>query len=160
MSRPDIPVTAAVRFLRQQDISFEPHLYPYEERGGTRHSATCLAVPEHNVIKTLVFETDGRQPLLVLQHGDHEVSTKSLARILDVKRVGPCDQASSQKHTGYLFGGTSPFGTRIALPVYAQASIFGLDTIYINGGKRGFLVQIAPQDLRRALQIHEVEVVV
>jgi Cys-tRNA(Pro) deacylase len=160
MSKPDVPVTPGVRFLRQQAIPFEGHLYPYVEHGGTAHSAACLGVSEHEVVKTLVFETDERKPLLVLQHGDREVSVKTLARLLGVKRVAPCDQAAAQKHTGYLFGGTSPFGTRTPLPVYAEASIFSLERIYINGGKRGFLVQLAPADLKKALRIEEVEVAV
>ena len=160
MVKTELPVTPAVRLLREKGIPFEPHLYAFVERGGTRHSAESLGVPEHQVIKTLVFETDARKPLLVLQHGDREVSTKSLARFLGVKRVEACDERTATKHTGYLFGGTSPFGTRSDLPVYAERSIFDLDRIYINGGKRGFLVQIATPDLRRALRIQEVDVAV
>jgi len=154
------PVTPAVRLLRENKISFEPRLYDYEERGGTRHSAVALGVDEHAVIKTLVMETDARCPLIVLMHGDYEVSTKNLARHLGVKTVLPCEPAIAQKHTGYLVGGTSPFGTRAKLPVYVERTIFDLPKIYINGGKRGFLVEIAPQSLREALPIEEVEVAI
>lgn len=160
VAKEEYPVTSAVRVLRKRKIPFTPHLYPYEEHGGTRASALALGVPEHRVVKTLVMETEQGQPLLVLMHGDSEVSTKQLARIMGVKRVEPCDAKSAERHTGYLFGGTSPWGTRTALPVYAERSIFGLARIYINGGKRGFLVAIDPHDLRRALSITEVEVAI
>jgi Cys-tRNA(Pro) deacylase len=158
VSKAEIPATPAVRALRQHGIAFEPHLYAYEERGGTAHSAVALGVPEHNVVKTLVFETEQRKPLLVLQHGDRQVSVKTLARLLGVKRVTPCDAAAARKHTGYEFGGTSPFGTRSRMPIFAERSIFALDRIYINGGKRGFLVEISPAELKRSLQLQEVEV--
>jgi Cys-tRNA(Pro) deacylase len=120
----DYPVTPAMRVLREQKIEFAPHLYAYEERGGTRHSAEALGVDEHAVVKTLVLETDARKPLIVLMHGDREVSTKQLARTLNVKSVQPCEPATAQKHTGYLVGGTSPFGTRTRLPVYVERTIF------------------------------------
>jgi len=154
------PVTPAVRLLREKQIEFAPHLYNYEERGGTRHSAEALGVDEHAVVKTLVFETDARRPLLVLMHGDREASTKGLARHLGTKSVQPCDPATAQKHTGYLVGGTSPFGTRTWLPVYAERTIFDLPKIYINGGKRGFLVEIEPRVVREVLSAQEVEVAV
>ncbi|HLL16514.1 MAG TPA: Cys-tRNA(Pro) deacylase [Pyrinomonadaceae bacterium] len=154
----DYPVTAAVRLLRERKVEFEPHLYAYEERGGTRHSADALGVDEHAVVKTLVMETEARKPLVVLMHGDREVSTKNLARAIGAKSVQPCDPAKAQKHTGYLVGGTSPLGTRTRLPVYAERTIFELPKIYINGGKRGFLVSLDPQDLRALLPIEEVEV--
>jgi len=154
----DYPVTAAVRLLRERKVEFEPHLYTYEERGGTRHSADALGVDEHAVVKTLVMETEERKPLVVLMHGDREVSTKNLARAIGAKSVQPCDPAKAQKHTGYLVGGTSPLGTRTRLPVYAERTIFELPKIYINGGKRGFLVSLDPQDLRALLPIEEVEV--
>ncbi len=160
MSKPDYPITTAIRMLREKGIPFEPHLYTYEEHGGTRASAIELNVPEHSVVKTLVLQTDERKPLIVLMHGDYEVSTKQLARILGVKRVEPCDAATAQRHTGYLFGGTSPFGTRTALPVYVEKSILELPRIYINGGKRGFLVEINPAELKKAFHITEVEVAV
>jgi Cys-tRNA(Pro) deacylase len=150
------PVTPAVRALREKKIAFEPHLYDYKERGGTAHSAVELGVPEDIVIKTLVMETDSREPLIVLMHGDREVSTKELARIIGVKTVTQCDPSTAQKHTGYKVGGTSPFGTRKSMPVYAEKTIFELPEIYINGGKRGFLVSMAASDLRTALPIIEV----
>ncbi|MDX6269761.1 MAG: hypothetical protein QOD28_984 [Acidobacteriota bacterium] len=153
----DYPVTPAVRLLRERKVEFEPHLYTYEERGGTRHSAASLGVDEHAIVKTLVMETEARKPLVVLMHGDREVSTKNLARSIGVKSVQPCDPAKAQKHTGYLVGGTSPLGTRAHLPVYAERTIFELPKIYINGGKRGFLVSIKPQDLRALLKVEEVE---
>jgi Cys-tRNA(Pro) deacylase len=154
------PVTPAVRLLRESKVEFEPHLYEYEERGGTRHSAESLGVEEHAVVKTLVMETDARKPLVVLMHGDREVSTRQLARTLGVKSVQPCDPATAQKHTGYRVGGTSPFGTRTRLPVYVERTIFELPKIYINGGKRGFLVEIEPKDLRILSPLEEVEVAI
>lgn len=155
------PITPAIRLLREKEIAFVPHVFNYEEHGGTRHSAAMLGVDEHAVIKTLVMETDAHRPLLVLMHGDREVSTKQLARTLGVKSVQPCDVATAQKHTGYLVGGISPFGTRMALPVHAERTIFDLPRIYINGGKRGFLVEIDPQDLRRAFSsLKEVEIAI
>jgi Cys-tRNA(Pro) deacylase len=156
----DYPVTPAIRFLRDKKIPFTPHLYTYEEHGGTKASAAALNVDEQTVIKTLVMQTDERKPLLVLMHGDREVSTKQLARILNVKRVEPCDAGTAQKHTGHLFGGTSPFGTRTQIPVYAEATIFSLPIIHINGGKRGFLLEITPADLLKALPVQKVHVAI
>ena len=153
-------MTPAVRVLRENSIPFVPHTYTYEEHGGTQTSALALNVSEHQVIKTLVMETDERKPLLVLMHGDREVSTKTLARLLGVKRVQPASSADALKHTGYQFGGTSPFGTRNRLPVYAEKTIFDLPRIYINGGKRGFLVEIMPTDLLSVLSIVEVDVAI
>lgn len=158
MSRPDYPTTPGVRVLIQRNIPFTVHLYPYEDHGGTTRAAQYLRVSEHEVVKTLVMETEQHCPLLVLMHGDHEVSTKQLARILGVKRVDPCDVATAQKHTGYQVGGISPFGTRTDLPVYVEKTIFELPRIYINGGKRGFLVGIDPQILRALLNTTEVGV--
>lgn len=160
MDKANYPVTPAVRLLREKGIVFEPHLYAYEERGGTKRSAEELGVDEHAVIKTLVMETDSRASLIVLMHGDREVSTKGLARTLGVRSVSPCDPAVAQKHTGYQVGGTSPFGTRRPLAVYAEKTIFDLPVIYINGGKRGFLVSISSTDLRRALKISNVTVAI
>jgi Cys-tRNA(Pro) deacylase len=160
MPRTDSPVTSAVRFLRGRRIPFEPYLYQYEEHGGTAYAAGALHVPEHNVVKTLVMETDTRKPLLVLMHGDREVSTKELARTLGVKRVTPCEVAVAQKHTGYTVGGISPFGTRTALPVCVERTILSLPRIYINGGRRGFLVGIDPGDLHRAISFLEVSVAI
>jgi Cys-tRNA(Pro) deacylase len=160
MEKTSYPVTPAVRALREKKISFEPHIYDYKERGGTAHSAYSLGVAEHAVIKTLLMETESREPLIVLMHGDCEVSTKELARILGVKTVAPCDPRTAQKHTGYMVGGTSPLGTRKQMPIYAEKTIFDLPKIFINGGKRGFLVSITPGDLRIALDIKEVAVAI
>ncbi len=160
MSRPEVPVTTAVRVLRERKIEFSPHFYTYEEHGGTALSARALSVPEHEVIKTLVMQTSERKPLIVLMHGDREVSTKQLARIIGVRSVEPCDATTAQRHTGYQFGGTSPFGTRHPLPVYAERTIFMLPRMFINGGKRGFLVEINPADLRKAVDVTEVDVAI
>lgn len=158
MEKIDYPVTPAIRLLREKKIAFEPHLYSYKEHGGTRHSAEELNADEHAVIKTLVMQRETREPLIVLMHGDCEVSTKELARIIGAKTVSPCDPITAQKHTGYMVGGTSPLGTRKAMPVYAEKTIFDLPRIFINGGKRGFLVSIDPAGLRAALTVQEVEV--
>ena len=156
----DYPITPAVRFLREKKVDFVPHLYDYVERGGTRESAKQLVVDEHAVVKTLVFETSDKKPLIVLMHGDREVSTKNLARLLNVKAVAPATPEKASRLTGYLGGGTSPFGTKTKMPIYAEKTIFELDRIYINGGKRGFLVEIEPGVLKTALQIVEVEAAV
>jgi Cys-tRNA(Pro) deacylase len=160
MGRTDYPVTTAIRLLREKKVEFRQHLYEYEEHGGTAHSASALGVSEHEVVKTIVMVTDEGKPFLVLMHGDREVSTKQLARVLNVKRVEPCDEATGTRHTGYVFGGTSPFGTRHPLPVYAERSIFDLQRLFINGGKRGFLVEIIPADLMKALPVTEVDVAI
>lgn len=152
------PVTPAVRVLREKGIAFTPHLYTYEERGGTRHSAASLGVDEHIVIKTLVMETDARKPLLVLMHGDAEVSTKELARLVAVKSITTCDFKAAQRATGYTPGGISPFGTKTPLPVYAESTIFNLPRILINGGKRGFLVGIEPKTIEAVLPVTRVSV--
>jgi len=144
----DIPVTAAVRFLRDRKVDFIPLLYKYVDKGGTSESAKQLGIDEHTVIKTLVFETSERKALIVLMHGDREVSTKNLARHLGVKSVEPATADRAMKVTGYQFGGTSPFGTRMNLPIYVESTIFELHRILINGGKRGFLVEIDPSVLR------------
>ena len=144
--------TPATSFLRRHGVVFEPHLYEYEEHGGTRVSARELGVDEHCVIKTLVMEDERRQPLIVLMHGDRSVSTKQLAREAKLKTVQPCQPEVAQRHTGYLVGGTSPFGTRKPMPVYMEASIAALPRIYINGGRRGFLVAMDPKDAMRLLQ--------
>lgn len=160
MAKTDYPNTLAIRFLKARHINFTPHLYQYEEHGGTQHAADMLNVSEHSVIKTLVMETDSGRPFLILMHGDCEVSMKQLARCLGVKRVAPCDATAAHKYTGYLVGGISPFGTRTPLPVYVEASILALDKIYINGGKRGFLVEIDPCDLQKGLLVENVEVAI
>ncbi|MGD9561873.1 MAG: Cys-tRNA(Pro) deacylase [Pyrinomonadaceae bacterium] len=156
----DYPVTPAARFLRREKVEFTPHLYDYIEKGGTRESARALGVDEHAVVKTLVFETNEKKPLIVLMHGDREVSTKTLARLLGVKSVEPVTPEKASKLTGYLVGGTSPFGTRTAIPVYVEKSIASLEKIYINGGKRGFLVEIDPRVLKQVLNAGEVEVAI
>ena len=148
----DYPITQAIRVLREHKVSFTAHLYDYVERGGTEHSAAMLGVEEHCVIKTIVLEDDQKQPLICLQHGDYEVSTKNLACARGCKNIGPCSPDTANRHTGYMVGGTSPFGTRKTLPVYMQRSIEELPMIYINGGKRGFLIGLAPRELRRVLQ--------
>jgi len=139
-----MPVTPAIRLLRQQRVDFTPHLYDYEERGGTAVSARELGVPEHAVIKTLIMEDERQNPLIVLMHGDREVSTKQLARTLGVKTVQPCRPEVADRHSGYQVGGTSPFATRKDMPVYMEKSIAVLERIYLNGGKRGFLVGLDP----------------
>ncbi len=151
-------MTAAVRALRASNVKFAPHLYDYQERGGTKHSADALGVDEHFIIKTLVMEDENNNSMLVLMHGDMEVSTQKLARQLNVKRIAACSPETATKHTGYQVGGISLFGTRNKLPIYVERSIFDLPCIYINGGKRGFLVEIAPSDMKRVLKIEEVEV--
>ncbi|HMS42974.1 MAG TPA: aminoacyl-tRNA deacylase [Pyrinomonadaceae bacterium] len=154
----DYPITSAIRVLRQHKISFEPHIFDYVEKGGTKHSSQILSVEEHAVIKTLIFETNEKKPLIVLMHGDLQVSTKELARIIKVKTVSPVAPEKANKLTGYLFGGTSPFGIKTKMPIYVEKTIFDLDKIYINGGKRGFLVAMEPENLREVLQIQEVTV--
>ena len=154
----DYPITPAVRFLRDNKVDFVPHLYDYVEKGGTRESAKQLGIDEHAVIKTLVFETNEKKTLIVLMHGDRHVSTKNLARHLGVKSVEPATPEKASKLTGYLVGGTSPFGTKTKIPVYAEKTIFELKKIYINGGKRGFLVEISPRVLEEIAAAEEVEV--
>jgi Cys-tRNA(Pro) deacylase len=151
MAKDKPPVTPAIRQLRAAGVSFTDHLYEYEEKGGTAVSASSLGVEERSVVKTLVMEDDAKQPLVVLMHGDRQVSTKELARVIGVKTITPCSPESAHRHTGYLVGGTSPFGTRKALPVYMERSILDLPRIYINGGKRGYLVGLDPAELVRIL---------
>lgn len=158
MSKDKFPVTPAVRFLRGHRVAFSEHLYPYEERGGTAVSARELGVDEHQVVKTLAMEDDTGKAMLVLMHGDREVSTKELARVLGARSIRPCTPDAANRHTGYLVGGTSPFGTRKPLPVCMEKSILALEKIYINGGKRGFLVGIAPGAVQALLQPTLVEV--
>jgi len=143
--------TPAIHFLKANKVAFEEHPYRYEERGGTAVSSRELGVDEHSVIKTLVMEDEAKQPLIVLMHGDREVSTKNLARQIGRKSVAPCSPDAAQRHTGYMVGGTSPFGTRKALPVFLEQSIAELPRIYVNGGARGLLVSLAPADLIRVL---------
>jgi Cys-tRNA(Pro) deacylase len=144
-------VTAAIRELRKHGVRFTEHEYRYEEHGGTRAAAVQLGVDEHAVVKTLVMEDDTRKPVIVLMHGDREVSTKQLARLIGRKSVQPCEPQVAERHTGYRVGGTSPFGTHKPLPVFVERSILDLDSVYVNGGRRGLLVQIAPAELTRIL---------
>lgn len=142
----------AIRELKKHGISFVAHTYTYEDKGGSEVAARELGVDEHAVIKTLVLETETKQPLVCLMHGDKEVSLKQLARILNVKSVSPCAPHVADNHSGYQVGGTSPFGTRKVMPIYAEESIVTLDKIYINGGKRGLLLEMVPADLVAVLK--------
>lgn len=146
------PETPATRFLAKHRIAHSNHLYTYEEHGGTRVSARELNVAEHAVVKTLVMEDENKKPLMVLMHGDHKVSTKELARQAGVKKIAPCTPEDAQRHTGYMVGGCSPFGTKKQLPLYMEKSILDLPLIYINGGRRGYLVGIHPHDIVRIMQ--------
>jgi Cys-tRNA(Pro) deacylase len=152
--------TPAVHFLRRHGVAFAEHPYRYESHGGTRVSARELAVDEHAVIKTLVMEDDDKQPLIVLMHGDREVSTKQLARQIGRKAIEPCTPAAAERHTGYMVGGTSPFGTRKTLRVFIERTILDLDRVYINGGRRGFLVSLAPAEIVRVLEAAPVDVAI
>lgn len=159
MTKPEnAPETPATKFLRAHGIPFSSHPYTYEEHGGTKVSARELNVDEHAVVKTLVFEDEGAKPLIVLMHGDCKVSAKELARQIGCKKVEPCKPDVANRHTGFLVGGTSPFGTRKKLPVYLEKTILDLPLIYINGGRRGYLVGIHPHDLLRTLTPTTVEV--
>ncbi len=141
----------AIRALRAAGVAFVPHLYAWQPRGGTQASSAALGIPEHAVIKTLIFETDRGEPLCILMHGDHEVSVKQLARAIGSKTVAPCSPEVADRHSGYQVGGTSPFGLRRAMPIYMQTTIRELPRIYINGGARGFLVELDPRDAERVL---------
>ncbi|MBI2313245.1 MAG: aminoacyl-tRNA deacylase [Betaproteobacteria bacterium] len=158
MSKGKAPVTPATRLLRSAGVGYTDHLYEYEEKGGTAVSSRELGVPEHAVVKTLVMEDDRRQPLIVLMHGDMQVSTRQLARILGVKTISPCSPEAANRYSGYVVGGTSPFGTRRPIPVYMEKTILSLPRIYINGGKRGYLVGMDPKDAARLLRPALVEV--
>ena len=143
--------TPATIFLKANGIAYTVHEFEYVERGGTRHSSQAMGVPEHEVVKTLVMQDEAARPLLVLMHGDRKVSTKNLARQIGAKRVEPCKPEVAQRHSGYQVGGTSPFGTRKKMPIYLEGSVLALPKIYINGGRRGFLVGIAPAEIVRTL---------
>jgi Cys-tRNA(Pro) deacylase len=151
------PTTPATSFLRQHNVSFSEHLYNYVERGGTAESAKQLGVAEHSVVKTLVMQDQSANPLIILMHGDRQVSLKNFARQIGVKKVEPSKPEVAQRHTGYQVGGTSPFGMRKVLPVYVERSILELPSIYINGGHRGFLVQISPKVLTDLLRAQPVD---
>ncbi len=154
------PITPAVRFLRERSIEFQPHVFEYVEKGGTKHSSEVLGVDEHAVVKTLIFETNEKKPLIVLQHGDLQVSTKELARFLAVKAIAPVLPEKAQKLTNYLIGGISPFGLKTEMPIYAEKTIFDLPRIFINGGKRGFLLAIEPRVLKEVLPVEEIKAAV
>jgi Cys-tRNA(Pro) deacylase len=158
MSKDHIPATPAIRVLKDNQVDFVPRPYKYEERGGTEVASRELGVDEHLTVKTLVMEDDKKEPFIVLMHGDREVSTREMARILGVKTVQPCDPATASRHTGYLVGGTSPFGTKKVLPVYAEETVLSLPVIYINAGKKGLLVELKPAELVRILKTTPVKV--
>jgi Cys-tRNA(Pro) deacylase len=143
--------TPATAFLAKAGVSYTEHEFEYVEHGGTSHSSATLGVPEHQVVKTLIMETDRGEPLVVLMHGDRKVSTKELARAASVKRISPCKPEAATRHSGYLIGGTSPFGTRKAMPIYLERSVLALPRLYINGGRRGYLLGMAPAELERVL---------
>ncbi|RJG08089.1 Cys-tRNA(Pro) deacylase [Noviherbaspirillum cavernae] len=148
--------TQATQFLRKHGIAFSEHPYAYEEHGGTTVSARELGVDEHHVVKTLIMQDEAARPLIVLMHGDRKVSTKNLARQIGCKSVEPCKPEVANRHSGYLIGGTSPFGTKKAMPVYVEQSILELDRIYINGGRRGYLIGIDPGAMDKVLPIKPV----
>jgi len=160
MTREKIPSTPAILALKAASAVFSLHTYPYEDRGGTRVSSQRLGVDEHSVIKTLVMEDETARPLIILMHGDREVSTKALARTLGVKSVNPCKPEVAHKHTGYLVGGTSPFGTKKKLSVYMEKTIADLPEILINAGSRGLLAKMSPQEVIRILQPGHVSVAI
>jgi Cys-tRNA(Pro) deacylase len=151
------PSTSATRLLRELKIPYSEHLYPYEEHGGTEVAARSLGVDEHAVVKTLVLEDEAGKPLIVLMHGDRDVSTKALARQIGRKTVQLCKPEVANRHSGYQVGGTSPFGTKKAMPVFVERTILALDRVFINGGSRGFLLEILPADLARVLRPVEVD---
>jgi Cys-tRNA(Pro) deacylase len=158
MKRPSRSETPATRYLKAHGVAFSEHFYDYLEGGGARRGAEQLGVPGHEVVKTLIMEDEEANPLIVLMHGDRTVSTKNLARQAGKKRIAPCEPARAQRHSGYQVGGTSPFGTRKRLPTYMERSILELPAIYLNGGRRGFLLRVCPADVARLLDAHLVEV--
>jgi Cys-tRNA(Pro) deacylase len=160
MDAEEYPLTPGVRLLRARGIPFVPRCYPFGDRGGTASAARALQAPEHAVIKTLVVSSDAIRALLVLMHGDRQVSMKTLARALGAKRAEMCDEETARRLTGYVFGGTSPFGTRTPLPVYAERTILELPRIFINGGKRGFLIEMDPADLKKVFDLIEIDVAI
>jgi len=158
MSKLRYPITPAIRFLRSKQVDYHSFIYAYTDRGGARQAAVQLSIPEHRVVKTLVMETEDLSPLLVLMHGDQAVSTRQLARVIGAKKVLPVPPEKALHCTGYQVGGISPFGTRQKMPVFVQATILDLETIYINGGKRGFIVEVVPAVLVKTLAATPVEV--
>ncbi len=160
MAKDKFPVTPAIRMLKQKKADYTPHQYDYEEKGGTAQTAAELSVEEHSVIKTLVIDGGEKDPFIILMHGDKEVSMKNLARELGIKTAQPASVDMASKATGYQFGGTSPFGTKKPLKIAAEKTIFSLDTIYINGGKQGFILGMKPHVLKDIFDIVEVEVAI
>ena len=158
MTKEKFPVTSAIRFLKDHQVNFIERPYRYEEEGGTEVAAKALGVGEHLVIKTLVMEDDQKAPFIILMHGDKQVSTKELARTIGVKSVNPCIPEVALKHTGYMVGGISPFGTEKPLPVYVEESILSLPKIFINAGRRGLLAEMSPSELVRILNTIPVRV--
>lgn len=152
------PATPATAYLAKEGVAYTEHEFEYLEHGGTPHSSAMLGVPEHQIVKTLIMETEKAEPLVVLMHGDRRVSTKELARAAGVKRISACRPETATRHSGYLIGGTSPFATRKAMPIYLERSVLDLPRIYINGGRRGYLLGMAPADLQRVLAPILVEV--
>ena len=150
--------TPATAFLAKHGVTYTEHEFEYVEHGGTSHSSAMLEVPEHEVVKTLIMENDKGDPLVVLMHGDRKVSTKELARAAGVKKIAPCKPEAATRHSGYLIGGTSPFGTRKAMPIYLERTVLDLPRIYINGGRRGYLLGMDPRELTRVLAPVLVEV--
>ncbi len=160
MGKEHIPTTKAIRVLREHGVAFETHLYDYVEKGGTSASSSALGVSEHAVIKTLIMEDDTRQPLVVLMHGDKQVSTRALARAIGARSIQPCKPEVADKHSGYQVGGTSPFGTKRAMPVYLERSVLELERVWINGGRRGLLVSLDPREIVRVLSPTLVDVAI
>ena len=160
MAKEIIPVTPAIRFLKAHNVEFESYFYKYEDKGGTRNTSVQLKVDEHQIIKTLVFEDDTSKCLIVLMHGDKECSTKELARIIGEKSVRPATPQKATKVTGYIFGGTSPFGTRTKLDTYVESSILELDKIYLNGGKQGFIISIKPDVVTKLLDAQAINIAI
>jgi Cys-tRNA(Pro) deacylase len=152
--------TPATAFLAKKGVQYTEHEFDYIEHGGTSHSSTSLGVPEHQVVKTLIMENERGDPLVVLMHGDRKVSTKELARQAGMKRIAPCKPETATRHSGYLIGGTSPFGTRKEMPIFLERSVLALPRIYINGGRRGYLLGMEPDALTRALSPKLVDVAI
>lgn len=157
MSQKHVSETPATQLLRRQGVAFGEHVYDYVDHGGTAESSRQLGVPEHEVVKTLVMQDERAQPLIVLMHGDCQVSLKELARQIPCKKVEPCKPEVAQRHSGYMVGGTSPFGTRKTMPVFVERSILALPRILINGGRRGYLLSLDPACLEGLLQARAVD---
>jgi len=160
LTKEHFPATPAIRVLKEKGIAFTLRPYKYEEKGGTEVAARELLADEYQVVKTLVMEDDRKTPFIIIMHGNKHVSTKTLARILGVKTVNACDPKMAEKHTGYMVGGTSPFGTRKTLPVYVEATILDLPKIFINAGRKGLLAEMTPAELQRALSVKPVNVAI